>query len=356
MNQEAVDYAYTLFEKLSPHYQLALLSTVMQIPFPIGLRFKAVYKKITTINDGQKIAIIEAISDYRTTDAEAIDYARELFGTLQQRTLREVLRSGIWKIDKKLEAFCTKNPRKTIIEAHFLDLLTASFIKDFYMKLPLAAQKNLLATTLSTFISYHYSGTDVAAIAQELLDLGSDVNGKDETTGATPLCAAAGLHGDQKGRGTIIQLLVKRGADVNQITAIDTKELLGFVGSGNEQKLTLETPLTIAVKALLWDKNNTLLLTALLKHRADPNLKIVDNGVIVMPLFLAINKGEVDAVEELLKYGSDPAITDQNGNNALAILQQAQKKEYKPGFAEILKLLTPSINAAKPSSEKREDL
>ena len=337
-NQEAVDYAYQLFEQLDdPGMQLRLLSLVMQIPFPVGLKFKAIYKKVVPVTDEQKIAIINAISNYRADDAEAVDYARSLFNSLTTKVFSSILRSAIWKIDKGFEKLCTNDLRRTVGGANVNHLLTVQFVKDLYDRISPTAQKNLLATVLSSIVFYHNADVDLIGITKELLAFGCDVNGKDEATGATPLCAIAGLKKDQKGRDSIIQLLVSRGADVNQITAIDIKELLGLMETSmrGSSQLTPQTALTVAIKGMRYDGSNTVMLNALLNHGADPNIKIIDSGTIVTPLFMAIRQGNIDAVETLLKYGADPAITDQNGNAALAVLAQAQQEGYNAGFKKL---------------------
>jgi ankyrin repeat protein len=159
-------------------------------------------------------------------------------------------------------------------------------------------------------------------VATFLLDNGADVNAPHFTAGHTALIVAA-----QAGQKAMVELLLKRGAEINTAgsqgqTALHQAVSQGFIGVAqvlldakadpNLRNDDMETPLTIAAK-----KGSRSLVALLLTHGADPNAaKTLRSGygknpieqgrkMFGTPLHIAAARGDAEMVALLLTNRAD---------------------------------------------------
>ncbi len=125
-----------------------------------------------------------------------------------------------------------------------------------------------------------------------LLEFGADVDAKD-AGGHNPLYRAANSEGceDEEGRAAI-ELLLKHGANVNQVTGVGGM-----------------TPLHMTAR-----RGTTRIAEALLDAGADIEAKDKDGET---PLRRAVNCGQEPMVRLLLSRGANPRSTDKNGRTPI---------------------------------------
>lgn len=161
--------------------------------------------------------------------------------------------------------------------------------------------------------------TGSVAIVRKLIEAGANVNHRTSTKrGSTVLCFAVG-----GGNTNVIQAVLDRGADIN----------------GKSRDGT--TPLILAA-----NKGWLNLTEFLLAKGADVDLfGLVDSrGWTWNALIAAVDKGHLDVVRVLLKHGSNPNATN---NNGLTAFMEVAKRPHP----EAVKLLIQSganVNAAGP--------
>lgn len=151
-----------------------------------------------------------------------------------------------------------------------------------------------------------YGHTDMAKL---LLDNGANINVKDKN-GATPLHLAAASPGANNSNTGIIALLVKCGCNINE----PMEHGRGF------------RPIHCAIIS-----GNNQLLAELIKCGADIHSPAVDpkakkgSNKMHIPLHLAIEDNQLEAVSILLEHGADPMALNEKGESAIAA---ALKSKY----------------------------
>ena len=140
------------------------------------------------------------------------------------------------------------------------------------------------------------------AKAIELLTAGADPNYRDDKTGITPLLSAAYF-----GQGKIAQLLIDKGADVNDVPWGLREERIDASGAPMKDRDLMRTaargdaPLMTAIR-----EGRTETAELLLEHGA---LVDIPNRNLETPGILAARKGNATIMAALLSHGLDPDIT-----------------------------------------------
>lgn len=159
--------------------------------------------------------------------------------------------------------------------------------------------------------------------------------------GDTPLLVAA-----KYGRSNIVQMLLARGANPNELDHQGLSALHAAALSGNETIIealanrsadmnirdnTGRTPLMYAVQ-----KGNMAVVRSLLKHKALPNTPMQDGKTA---LHIAASAGNIDIIEQLLAYGADVDAADSRGlqpyHYALHYNRQSVLETLRPQFLAI---------------------
>jgi len=141
------------------------------------------------------------------------------------------------------------------------------------------------------------------AKAIELLTTGADPNYRDDKTGITPLISAAYF-----GRDKIAQLLIDKGADVNDVPWGLREERIDASGAPMKDRDLMRTaargdaPLMTAIR-----EGETGIAILLLDHGA---LVDIPNRNLETPGILAARKGDATIMAALLSHGLDPDITE----------------------------------------------
>lgn len=86
------------------------------------------------------------------------------------------------------------------------------------------------------------------------------------------------------------------------------------------------------------DRGHKELMTELLKHQANPNIKTVDHGIT--PLHLAVNRGDKEMVIRLCEYKADPHIQNNKGitplENAIHLVKVLRDNKNNEEILSIL--------------------
>lgn len=177
------------------------------------------------------------------------------------------------------------------------------------------------------------AGLGNLTLVKSLLDLGADVNIKDDAS-STPLFSASGpirqnRRGDLANNLDVVKLLIERGADINAggvagtpiVAAVQSRSFEVFdyllekgadVKAKNKEGMT---PLMLLAYAYN-NKGKEMAgrVAALIKSGADIN---VTNQSGQTALMIAVNNRSKDMVRVLLENGADPSVEDKNGSNIL---------------------------------------
>ena len=189
------------------------------------------------------------------------------------------------------------------------------------------------------------AGTGNLALVKSLLDLGADVNVKDDASN-TPLFSASGSIRYYKRREVannldIVKLLIERGADINSagvagpalVASIQARSLEVFdylLEKGANVKVKNKDGMTpLMLIAYSYNNRNKEIDTrvnALIKAGAVVN-EVNNSGQTA--LMIAVNNRSTNVIRTLLENGADPSVEDKNGSNILG---------YALSDPEILKL------------------
>lgn len=149
------------------------------------------------------------------------------------------------------------------------------------------------------------AGSDYCVTTVEaLLANGADLNSRDRY-GSTALSQAA-----FRGAVEVVKLLLARGADVN--------------ASSNEGYTSLHTAISTGANGAL-----RTVVETLLQNGANTNAKNSDQGVT--PFHKALERGDIEIVKLLLKYGADANATSKSGVTSLYFARNS------PAILELIK-------------------
>jgi len=158
-------------------------------------------------------------------------------------------------------------------------------------------------------------------IVRLLLEHGADVNAHDKDT-----CATSLVYASKFGHTDIVIVLLEHGANPNiqnHDSAITDMSERNHIALKMLLKITRDfwawgssgaTPLTLAS---MYDRTD--IVTVLLEHGADPNIKNVFGWA---PLMYASARGYTDMVRVLLKYGANPNVQNMFGETSLILASE----------------------------------
>jgi len=180
------------------------------------------------------------------------------------------------------------------------------------------------------------------SIVPILLDSGAELDGRDNSSGKTPLHYAA-----EKMNSDMMELLLSRRADVNLPDAEGSTPLLfararNKRGAGDRAEIARSLLLARAdpdahaeggPSLLQWQviAGDSDLLPLLLQYRAQVNQRDASDAT---PLLVACARGHIDAVRLLLAHRAEPEVTDKRGATPLTEAARSGNRSL-----EALKLL-----------------
>lgn len=180
------------------------------------------------------------------------------------------------------------------------------------------------------------ASTGNVSLAKSLLDLGADVNIKDDASN-TPLYSASGRIRYNNNRQNqlpnnldVVKLLIEHGADINAggvagpplMAAIQARSFEVFdylLAKGANVKVKNKEEMTpLMLMAQSYNNNSKdaqVRINALLKAGAAVNDANMSGQTALM---MAVNNRSKDMVRILLENGADPSVEDKNGSNILS--------------------------------------
>ncbi|HSC24879.1 MAG TPA: ankyrin repeat domain-containing protein [Candidatus Babeliales bacterium] len=356
-------------------------------------------------NDYDKIRTILSIVSLYPDNTELVDYAYSLYNQLSDSnkkiSFKDIFESKVWYTHEKFKKIIVGDLKDLVdyiskdfninivseIYSHLPDesskqvflaeilieygrnekIINDDTIEQFYQLVTDdAGKKNFLIDSIVNVTLASRYDIDSLKLVKELVSIGGDVNSTSTKTGITPLIAAVMpkahvSRGAQFHYGSLVELLIESGADVNKMVTINFTSGM----SGNEQVAAIHyaalNDYASAVRLLAkygvdlnmycyrhyldvdvrktplgFADNDSML--ALLENGADPNMSSdievwkfseknipeVAGKIVSYPLINAVRAHDVKKVKALLAYNADINVIDGNGKTVFDYLKESK--------------------------------